>query len=106
VERAIQRHLDEGRAAEWRRIAPGGTPLWVLPDQDLERIIDKLAASSRARTVEITYYMAEYDRRQTRRLNEAVAESNRSMVRLTRAIVALTAVVMVLTAVTVVLAAW
>jgi len=84
---------------EWRRIAPGGSPLWVLPDADLEAMIDRLAASSRARTVEITYYLAEYDRRQQRRMNEEVARANAQMVKLTRAVVWLTGIVVVLTAV-------
>jgi CHASE3 domain sensor protein len=90
--------LEAERVLEWRRIAPGGAPLWLLPDEDLEHVIDQLAASSRARTVEITYYLREYDRRQQRRMNEALAEANRSMVNLTRAVVVLTLIVVVLTA--------
>jgi hypothetical protein len=91
--------LETERIVEWSRIAPGGSPLWLLPDEDLENIIDHLAASSRARTVEITYYLREYDRRQQRRLNETLAEANRRMVNLTRAVVVLTIIVVVLTAV-------
>ncbi len=91
--------LAQRQIEEWRRIAPGGSPLWMLPDAELEAMIDRLAASSRARTVEITYYLAEYDRRQQRRMNEEVARANAQMVRLTRAVAWLTGIVVVLTAV-------
>lgn len=95
--RKVERQIEVDRILEWRRLAPAGSPLWVMPDTDLEATINRLAASSRARTVELTYYLAEFDRRQRRRLNEQLAESNRKMIILTRAIVALTAVLVVLT---------
>jgi hypothetical protein len=60
-------------------------------------MINRLAASSRARTVELTYYLAEFDRRQQRRLNERLAEANRQLVFLTRAVLALTGILVVLT---------
>src|SRR4051794_19421066 len=93
TERVLMRRLEMARVVEWQRIAPGGIPLWLLPDEDLEHIIDQLAASSRARTPEITDYLGEYDRRQQRRMNEALAEANRRMVKLTQAVVVLTMIV-------------
>src|SRR4051794_29157584 len=90
IDSAVERRLQQERAVEWQRIAPGGVPIWVLPDQDLERIISQMAASKHARSVEITYYMEEYNRREQRRLNESMARANRQMVRLTWAVVVLT----------------
>jgi hypothetical protein len=100
TERSLTRRIEAERVLEWRRIAPGGTPIWVLPDEVLESRIDQLAASSRARTVEITYYLEERARRQQGRMNEVVAEANTNMVRLTKVIVVMTALVLVLAAVT------
>jgi hypothetical protein len=34
--------------------------LWILPHSELEATIDRMASSSRARTVELTYYLAEF----------------------------------------------
>jgi hypothetical protein len=95
--RKVERRIEIDRILEWRRLAPAGGPLWILPDADLDATINRLAESSRARTVELTYYLAEFDRRQRRRLNEQLAESNRKMILLTRAVVALTGVLVVLT---------
>jgi hypothetical protein len=95
--RNIERQLEAERLLEWRRLAPSGSPLWVLPDVDLEETINRLAASSRARTVELTYYIAEFDRRQQRRLNERLADANRHMMVLTRAVLALTGILVLLT---------
>ena len=97
--RAVKQRIELDSVLEWRRLAPGGVPLWVVPDADLEATIDRLAASSRARTVELTYYLAEFDRRQRRRLNSEIADANRQMVVLTRAVVALTGTLLVLTVV-------
>jgi hypothetical protein len=94
--RQIRRRIEGDRILEWRRLAPGGTPLWVLPDAELEATINRMAASSRARSVELTYFLAEFDRRQRRRLNEGLADANRKMVLLTRAVVVLTGVSVVL----------
>jgi hypothetical protein len=85
--------------APGRRVALGGSPLWVLPDSELEATINRLAALSRARTVELTYYLAEFERRQRRRLSERLAEANRKMVVLTQAVVVLTGVSVALAAI-------
>jgi hypothetical protein len=96
LERKIERRVEVDRILEWRRLAPGGSPLWILPDSDLEAMINELAPSSRARTVELTYFLDEFDRRQRRRLNEQLADANRKMVLLTRAVLAFTGVLVIL----------
>lgn len=99
LRRSVEKRFEEERILEWRRLAPGGSPLWVLPDSELEATINRLAASSRARTVELTYYLAEFERRQRRQLNEQLAEANRKTVLLTQAVLVLTLVLVVLTVV-------
>lgn len=99
LEWAVGTWIEADRIREWRRLAPGGTPLWIVPDIELEATIDRLAASSRARTVELTYLLEEFDRRQRRKLNEELAFANQKMVRLTQVVVALTGVLVVLTVV-------
>lgn len=99
LRRSVEKRIEVERILEWRRLAPGGSPLWVVPDSELEATINRLAASSRARTVELTYYLAEFERRQRRQLNERLAEADRKMVVLTRAVLTLTGVSLALTVV-------
>jgi len=96
LDKILRRVVEVVQILEWRRLAPGGSPLWVIPDRDLEVTIDRLASSSRARTVELTYYLAEFERRERRRLNEQLAQANRQMVLLTRVVLVLTAVLVLL----------
>jgi hypothetical protein len=98
LRRNVEKRIEVERILEWRRLAPSGSPLWVLPDSELEAVINRLAASSRARTVELTYYLAEFERRQRRQLNERLAEANRKMVVLTQAVLVLTGVSVALAA--------
>jgi CHASE3 domain sensor protein len=92
TERRLQQRLAEEHELAWRRIAPDGTPLWLLPDDDLERWINEMAAGSQARAVKITYLLDELARREQGELNASLAAANRSMVRLTWAVVVLSVI--------------
>lgn len=92
VERQVQERLAEEHALAWSRIAPGGTPLWLLPDEDLEGILNELAPTSKARTVEITYLLDELNRRGQAKLKASMERATRHMVWLTWAAIILAAI--------------
>jgi hypothetical protein len=70
--------------------------IWMMPDDDL-RAIDEMASTSQARKGAIGYYLDEWDRRQTSRLNRLLA-------RLTWWIAALTLLVLAVAVITLVVA--
>jgi hypothetical protein len=67
-------------------------PIWVMPDEDLERAIDRMASTSQARGDAIGYYIAEFDRRNQRKLNERLVEMTQRLTTLTWVMAVLAAV--------------
>ena len=67
-------------------------PIWMMPDEDLERAIDAMASTSKARGDAIGYYIAEFDRRNQRKLNERLVELTQRLTALTWVIAVLAVV--------------